>query len=62
MNLIKIILKLQKKDWIIKLKYLVCFNKVFFFFQFTPNPSWKKKNEKIKIPNNEKIIQQNNME
>jgi len=37
-------------------------NKVFFFFQFTPNPSWKKKNEKIKIPNNDKILQQNNKE
>jgi len=24
-------------------------NKKFFFFQFTPNPSWKKKNEKIKF-------------
>jgi len=24
-------------------------NKEFSFFQFTPNPSWKKKNEKIKF-------------
>jgi len=31
-------------------------NKVFFFFQFTPNPSWKKKNGKNKFSNNKKNL------
>ncbi len=37
-------------------------NKVFSFFQFTHNPSGKKRNKKIKIPNNNKNLQQNNKE
>jgi len=31
-------------------------NKEFSFFQFTPNPSWKKKNEKIKFIRNEESL------